>query len=128
MEGRQQALMFLESGEQERTLRGQEFASKGWIAVVLSTGSAAAEVLRRVKRPIARVMEESSFMVACYKKGYRLLYCCFVSRRGKAEEGINERLPRTILWDGERGRMRVNQEIVFMQIRRIFFPSFGVRL
>ena len=72
--GRQQALMFLESGEQERTLRGQEFASEGWIAVVLITGSAvAAEVVRKVKRPIARVMEESSFMVASYKNGYRLL-------------------------------------------------------
>jgi hypothetical protein len=66
MEGRQQALMFRESGEQERTLRGHEFASKGSIAAVSIAGSA---VARKVDKAIGRVMvESSSFMVAFFQK------------------------------------------------------------
>lgn len=127
MDGRQQALMFLESGEQERTLSGQEIASKGRIAVVLIGVSAVAEVVKRVERPIARVMEESSFMVACYRKGYRLLYVVMRVGEGKLNKRENEGCQELFCgtekeegWEPTRRWIHADQADIFL--------SFGVGL
>lgn len=125
MEGRQQALTFFESGEQERTLRGQEFASKDWIAVVLIGESAATEVVRRMERPIARVMEGSSFMVACYRDGYRLLYVVMQARKENLER--EKMKDAKSYFVGRRKKRDGNQPgDGFMQIRWTFFLSFSV--
>jgi hypothetical protein len=72
MEGRQQELMSLDSGEQERTLRGHEYESKGLTPAAFAKVSTIVgcccccvidrEVMRTVERAIGKVMERNNLM------------------------------------------------------------------